>query len=205
MTEPLRKSIESLRALAPKMNAATDDAARVVQMVEKFLADDCRLTLTAWVPLEGDGDASVEKCLGYTRLANRFRIVLRQNPSNGLENGRADAGQAYAWTDAPRGERLHSFRQLPHLLDHIAELAQSCIKSAAETSSVVSRILENSTPAPAPQAPVPTPSHRSSGNRQSSNKAQSHAQQQQQQPQQHTPPLCREYPDEGMKRPVKVI
>jgi hypothetical protein len=201
MTEPLRKSIESLRALAPKLNAATDDAARVVQMVEKFLADDCRLTLTAWVPLEGDGDASVEKCLGYTRLANRFRIVLRQNPSNPLENGRADGGQAYAWTDAPRGERLHSFRQLPALLDHITDLAQSCIKSAAETSSAVSRILENSTPAPA-SAPVsaPAPAGHRSGNRQSSGRPQS-----QQQQAQHAPPLCREYPDESIKRPVKVI
>jgi hypothetical protein len=201
MTEPLRKSIESLRALAPKLNAATDDAARVVQMVEKFLADDCRLTLTAWVPLEGDGDASVEKSLGYTRLANRFRIVLRQNPSNALENGRADGGQAYAWTDAPRGERLHSFRQLPELLDHIAELAQSCIKSAAETSAAVSRILENSSapaPAPAPVAP-PSAGHRS-GNRQGSTKPQPQPQQSH-----HSPPLCREYPDEGVKRPVKVI
>jgi hypothetical protein len=204
MTEPLRKSIESLRALAPKLNAATDDAARVVQMVERFLAEDCRLTLTAWVPLAGDGDASVEKSLGYTRLANRFRIVLRQNPSNGLEHGRADSGQAYAWTDAPRGERLNSFRQLPELLDHIAELAQSCIKSAAETSSAVSKILDGGSGplpvAPAVPAPAPSAGHRSGG-RQNSSRPQAQVQSQVQ----HAPPLCREYPDEGVKRPVKVI
>src|SRR5262249_28422751 len=161
-----------------------------------------RLTLTAWVPLEGDGDASVEKSLGFTRLANRFRIVLRQNPSNGLEHGRADSGQAYAWTDAPRGERLHSFRQLPQLLDHIAELAQPGIKPAAETSSAVSKILDGGTgPLPiSPPAQAPAPSGHRSGNRQGNGRPQPQAQSQAQ----HTPPLCREYPDEGVKRPVKV-
>src|SRR5437879_70397 len=87
MTDPMRKSIEALRGLAPRLNAATDDAGRVVQMIEKFLADECRLSLSAWVALDGEDDDDAApppapmmatKSLGYARLAGRFRIVLRE-------------------------------------------------------------------------------------------------------------------------------
>lgn len=197
--DPLRKSIETLRGLAPRLHAATDDAARVVQTVEKFLAEECRLTLCAWVPLYAEDpthDSPPAKSLGYARLAGRSRIAIREDlPAAAIGDGEP---RIYAWSDAPRGDRLQSFQHLPALLDHICDLAQSCIKSTHDTAATVSRMLDAAAPAisraaaPAPPAPaISRPAPRRGAARAA--------------PPPPPPPLCREYPEDGVQRPLRVI
>ena len=50
MTQELREKLESLRAIAPRLNKATDDAAAVIKATDAFL-DDLGLGVEAYAPI----------------------------------------------------------------------------------------------------------------------------------------------------------
>ncbi len=161
MTEDLKKAIESLREVSPKLNAATDEANRVVALVEEFLNDECSIGL----PVEREVPELFERVrdfdqtgetmgraiyLAYERLGDKYRIVLktvaqtlvadeddRYNPE--WEDG--EPGKKIAWPEATRNQKLLSFPILLDLLMGIASQANKCIKGVAETTEAVEKIL----------------------------------------------------------------
>src|SRR5947208_3022972 len=132
MTESLRKSIDTLRGLAPRLHEATDQAALMVQRVERFLADDCKLTMSAWVPIDVDPEAPAVQSLGYALLDGRYRVAIRDHAADNDPLDLEPQGFIYPWSDAPHAHRLRAFRHLPALLSELSELARTCIRSAAE-------------------------------------------------------------------------
>ena len=99
MTKELRDSIEKIRALAPKLNAATDAAQAIVTRVEAFLNDECSIGipaevgacfrrdfLTADAVEDSDGNAEDASApyerwwhLCYERVDGKFRAMGRQS------------------------------------------------------------------------------------------------------------------------------
>ena len=47
MTDELKKRMARLRELAPRLNSATDQASRLVAMVEKFLVEELHIGISA--------------------------------------------------------------------------------------------------------------------------------------------------------------
>jgi hypothetical protein len=168
MTDDLRKSIDTLRGVTSRMEAATAEAEHVVRMVEKFLNEECELGVAVWsgaaehrapAAAVGGGAGAAEaaaaapKSLGYAKVAGRFRIAIREASALGE--------RVYAWADAPRGEKLQCFGQLPALLNHMASLVQDYLESAGQTSVAVAGTLEvlgrgtSKTISVSPAAPAP--------------------------------------------------
>ena len=81
MTQQLKKSVERIRELSPQLNAATDDANRVVAAVEQFLNEDCKVGIPAGVvavyAAEDSQDAAMT--LGYWRVQGKYRIAVGFN------------------------------------------------------------------------------------------------------------------------------
>ena len=79
MTERLRDQIAQLRAMAPQLHAVTDEAARIVQLVESFLSEECKLGLSAYVVVERqdfDDGSDFTTRLEYGRSDNQFRLIV---------------------------------------------------------------------------------------------------------------------------------
>ena len=159
MTENLRKSLDELRQLAPELNKATDDAKAVVEVVEKFLNEECSLGLhcSVWlsetdVPLdEGEtGTRSEQKYLAYARVEGRFRIAVEisdvtewpdyQDPD--VVRRRVHSEGCVPWASCPRDLKLETFAALPELLETIAREGRMAIKRTADTSKTVEQVLE---------------------------------------------------------------
>src|SRR5438445_10578251 len=104
MSAQAPSSIETLRELSPKLNAALEEASRIVHGVEKFLSEQCKLNLAHYKTYLETSDGAV-KSIGYDRVGGRFRIVLK---STGIEDPGAAAGASAAhaepqtWFDATR-------------------------------------------------------------------------------------------------------
>ena len=52
MTDELRRRMARLREIAPRVNAATDQASKLVALVEKFLVEELRIGVSAEVCYE---------------------------------------------------------------------------------------------------------------------------------------------------------
>src|SRR2546423_9529540 len=94
MTDDLRKSIDTLRGVTSRMEAATAEAEHVVLMVEKFLNEECELGVAVWsgaaehrapaAAAIGGGPGAVEagaaapQSLGDAKVGGRFRIAIPQ-------------------------------------------------------------------------------------------------------------------------------
>src|SRR4051794_21844527 len=83
MTEQLREQIERLRSVAPKLNAATEEAARVLQEVEKFLGEVLSLGISATSsdfheepadPSDAGDERIIVYRLAYDRLHGKFQF-----------------------------------------------------------------------------------------------------------------------------------
>ena len=147
MTDELRRSIDRIRELSPNLNAATDDANRVVLAVEKFLNDECRLGLPATVTvrtrqLPHPGMISSESCvtLEYRRVDGKFRIAIGEKDDNLA--GPPDERWIYdAWQDRPRSDKLETFPHLPELLEELAKKVEASIEKTQETCATVDRVM----------------------------------------------------------------
>ena len=52
MTDELKRRMARLREIAPRLNVATDQASKLVAMVEKFLVDELHIGVSAEVSYE---------------------------------------------------------------------------------------------------------------------------------------------------------
>src|SRR5258706_11749466 len=105
MSAQASTSIETLKSLSPKLNAVMEEASRIVHEVEKFLSEQCKLSLPLYKTYLDAADGTV-RSIGYDRVDGRFRIVLKATRAG---DAMADA-EPRAWCDATRAEKLESFR-----------------------------------------------------------------------------------------------
>lgn len=157
MTEELRKKLSALRAVAPRLNHETDEAAKVVEAVEKFL-EGLSLGVSAENLFDsnaeaiGDDDTSQtdrEFYLAYGRVGGKFRLHVAEKLSRTDDRTAGDDAQwanvdvsRTPWTSCPREMKLKSFASLPFLLGRIADEANRLTEGAAETSATVRDLLE---------------------------------------------------------------
>lgn len=153
MADEVYTSIAQLRALAPKLNEATDSATKAVQRVEKFLNEEQRIGLPVYVTIDyssPDDDAPGTQ-LGYDRHGDKFRIVvrdieyfvddgeLRRQPQFGYPI--IKGSEVIAWSECPRALKLQSFKKLPDLLRAVEKRVRDEIKAAAESEVAVDDLL----------------------------------------------------------------
>src|SRR5947209_6353375 len=115
MTERLRDQIAQLRAITPKLHAVTDEAARIVQVVESFLSDECRLGLTAHVNFDShfhqrDGSDYLWR-LEYGRIDGQFRLIVSEIDSD--PSGEESCLSRTAWVNCTREVKLRTVEHIP--------------------------------------------------------------------------------------------
>lgn len=157
MTDELREQLEQLRAIAPSLNKATDDANVIVAQVERYLAD-CSIGISSYVEVKNeeigkDGDGNrVAKChyLAYGRVGSEFRIHIRVTEEVENEVGRNNLynpewhilqAEQLAWSSVPRGLKLEAFGQLPALLKVLVKEAKSLMESVSKTTETMQQLL----------------------------------------------------------------
>jgi hypothetical protein len=148
MIEQLREKVAALRAVAPELNAATDEAGQAVQAVDKLL-EDLGLGVSqqsGWFDEEfGEGDEVRRFCLAYGRCAGRYRLHVltvtfrKQDDEVGEQ---AEAEERMPWSSCPREVKLRAFAMLPELLNALAEEAARLAEQAKATTQQVQNILE---------------------------------------------------------------
>src|SRR4051812_22240789 len=120
MGETLRPRLERLHDLSKRLNAKSDSAGMVVQGVEEYLNEVCRLGLVASVNITSnqspDGDWYSSKDLVYKRFGPKFRLVIEE--TSGCE-GNPESAESTLWANCPRELKLDAFDKLPALLDEL--------------------------------------------------------------------------------------
>jgi len=140
--ESLRTSFDLLREIAPKLNAATDDASRVITQVEKFLNDDCSLGLDAEVRVRGVLNEETEEWeddavwLAYARCGSGFHIAIQSIDEDG------NPGEYRIWSQSPRDLKLLTFPKLPALLQEVEAKAGEALRATEEAASAAREILD---------------------------------------------------------------
>jgi hypothetical protein len=132
MSAQASTSIETLRELSPKFNAAMEEASRIVYGVEKFLSEQCKLSLPLYKTYLEAQNGTV-KSIGYDRLGGRFRIVLKATRVKDPTDGPSADAEPRAWCDATRAEKVESFRYVPLLLDDLAAATESHLKATTQS------------------------------------------------------------------------
>jgi hypothetical protein len=156
MTEELRAQMEALRAIAPRLNGATNQAAAAIKAADDFLAD-----LSLGVPaLSGPfeersaavpGDAETAKDMVFSYLAygrlgvtGRYSIHVTERTERPVADGWGNiesweviGEDSFAWSSCPRDRKLKAFAKLPNLLGNIADEAKLLTEKAEETGALV--------------------------------------------------------------------
>jgi hypothetical protein len=164
MTDELKKRMARLRELAPRLNTATDQASRVVGMVEKFLVDELHIGVSAesaefnrWsAGKDEDGNAHmVCQKLAFGRVGAGYRIhvvdetAIADNESHPQE---LVSKQATPWPSCGRETKMRAIEKLPELLDKIIQETERLAETAGETASRIGAMIGD---AKAPDAPPP--------------------------------------------------
>ena len=142
MSEFLHQSLAEIRKFTPDLNKVTDEAAQVVALIEKTLADT-GVGISAEVEAGSIGETDLK--LAYQWSGGRFKIVV-----SAWHEYFSDVGQQIPnydkiwdkpWTDCPRAEKLCSFKALPALLQKIAEEEKRAVQEMAGTAETIKAVM----------------------------------------------------------------
>jgi hypothetical protein len=168
MTDELKKRMARLRELAPRLNSATDQASRLVAMVEKFLVDELHIGITAestefnsWSAGkdEDDNEQNVRQTLAFGRVGAAYRIHVVEETVILDNDGRRQeliGKQATPWPSCGRETKMRAIEKLPELLDKIIQETERLAETAGDTASRIEAMIGNTkvataTPEVAPQ------------------------------------------------------
>jgi hypothetical protein len=157
MTDELKRRMARLREIAPRLNAATDQASKLVAMVEKFLVEELRIGVSAEVGIEeypaGTDDEyrtlTVRQALAFGRGGGSFRIhVLRETIAvdDGGSARTTLEQERILWPSCPRETKLKAFEKLPELLDRIIEEAERLAGTSEATRVKVEAMIGEEEP-----------------------------------------------------------
>lgn len=143
MTERLRDQIAHLKAITPQLHAVTDDAERLVQLIEKFLGEECKLGLTAHVSFDQhewpDGTESCSR-LAYGRIDAQYRLMIYTADID--QSGEENHSNRTAWVNCTREVKLDTIQHIRGLLDAIAQRISSTIKRTQESTVMLRELLQ---------------------------------------------------------------
>jgi hypothetical protein len=169
MTSELQKKLRALREIAPELNAAADEANRVVTEVDNALRDmKLGVSATAGVfdrsvePIrDEDGEDDEDEAdeddggapryretlyyLAYGRVQGRYGIHVLSNFFEGdtpRENKYVGCKET-EWSGVGRETRMKAFPSLPGLLDGLLEAAKKKLATARNAAQAVKDIIED--------------------------------------------------------------
>lgn len=146
MPERLSDQIAQLRAITPRLHAVTDEAARIVQIVETFLGEECKLGLAAYYDFDHVDDrrgATVFcRSLEYGRIDGQFRLLISEVDIDPETDERNSLSRT-AWVNCTREMKLRSIEYIPDLLAAIGQKVRSTIKQTEEATVKVNALLQD--------------------------------------------------------------
>src|SRR5581483_732598 len=154
----LNASLSKLRQLAPILNKAADDAALVVNQVETFLSE-CGIGIEADSYEDFRVLSQSDPSLAYRRVNGKYRIAVVEyqcsNPDAEEDQRVWKEERVIAWSEAPRAQKLDTFRLLPKLLSNIVEAAEGLRDHVERTQKIIDELLplEQADGAPPAQKP----------------------------------------------------
>jgi hypothetical protein len=168
MTDQLKERMARLREIAPRLNSATDQASRLVAMVEKFLAEELHIGIAtessafnSWSAGKDEADRPRVICqsLAFGRIGAVFRIHVVDETRIMDDNGswcESVARVETPWPACGRETKLRAFEKLPELLDNIIKETERLAETAASAAVKVGAMTGESAaqlaaPAVAPQ------------------------------------------------------
>jgi hypothetical protein len=153
MTDELKKRMARLREIAPRLNSATDQASKLVAMVEKFLVEELHMGISAessefnsWsAGKDEDGNSHmVYQTLAFGRVNAAFRIHVVDETAivddEGVRQGLVSR-QATLWPSCGRETKLRAVEKLPELLDMIIQETERLAETADETASKIGEMI----------------------------------------------------------------
>jgi hypothetical protein len=148
----LNFSFQKLRELAPTLNKAADEAAKIVQDVENLLTKELSLGIEAEVRVNTinlSPHKTIYKKLAHCRVNGKFRIAIVQEIRTEFtdENGQPEyswqpgEGGVVAWAEAPRDAKLETFPLLPKLLQVILQKVEATKAEVEKTQATLREII----------------------------------------------------------------
>jgi hypothetical protein len=164
MTDELKNRMARLRAIAPRLNSATDQTSKLVRMVETFLVDELHIGISAetsefnsW-PAGKDEDGNsrtVYQTLAFGRVGAAFRIHVVDEMRIVDDEGGFQGLVSREQTPLPscgRETKLRAVEKLPELLDMIIQETERLAETADETASKIGAMIGDTTvTVPAPE------------------------------------------------------
>jgi hypothetical protein len=149
MNEQLRKRFESLRAIAPQLNEASNAAQASLREVEKALNDlNLGIDVEAgyFYREDADGDGIVrERVLVYGRFSGRFCIHVVERVERWVEDGPvSDDGdyypeilseERYDWSSLNREDKLASVERLDAIVMAVESEAMRLLTRATAVAT----------------------------------------------------------------------
>jgi hypothetical protein len=157
MTDELKRRLAKLREIAPRLNAATDQASKLVAQVEKFLVEELRIGVSAEVCYEelpagtddGNHALRIRHSLAFGRSGGSFRIhVVTETVAvdDGFPGGTTLSQERMLWPSCPRETKLKALEKLPELLDKIIEEAERLAQTSETTRVKVAEMIGEEEP-----------------------------------------------------------
>jgi len=147
MTDDLKKRLVALRGVSPRINAVTNQTNDVVRLVEKTLAEDLNLGVSAsvWFDSEFGGERGLTceyyLVFGRVKVSEKYRIhVLVETRRHTAEAvGIAATSEVIEdsqilWPSCGRELKLMAFGQLPALLHELAGKAEKLVEASEKTT-----------------------------------------------------------------------
>ena len=153
MTDELKKRMARLRELAPRLNSATDQASRLVRMVEIFLVEELHIGISAesgafnsWSPGTDENGRTrmIRQTLAFGRVGTAYRIhVVDELIVADDEAGRhhSVSKQVTPWPSCGRETKLRAVEKLPELLDRIIQETDRLAETAGETAAKIEAMI----------------------------------------------------------------
>jgi hypothetical protein len=153
MTDELKKRMVRLRELAPRLNGATEEATRLVAMVERFLIEELHIGISAestdfasWPAGtdQGGKPRMVFQTLAFGRVGAGYRIHVVDETvivdGDGVPQ-EIVTKQATPWPSCGRETKLKAIEKLPELLDRIIDETERLAQTAGETASKIGTMI----------------------------------------------------------------
>lgn len=168
MTNDVKKAIESLKAISPRLNQKTDKISELVREIETFLNRECSIGLSAKVEFHSVGISASEdacKSISYCRCGAQYRIAINEEIEH-YEVFENEAGEHVRWIDnsgearflhtevtsitpwleCSRELRLESFPRLPDLIEAIVKKAENTINNIERAEGTLNELLDGLNP-----------------------------------------------------------
>ena len=142
MADLLRLRLEHLQELSKQVNAAADEAGRIVQGVESYLGEVIHLGVCGSVLIDSDEDSDngfrEEYRLAYGRYGDKFRIYVIHSR---LIDGSYDVYEETLWANCPRDIKLLAYNNLIPLLDELGKSLRNTLDQVKANNETLEALL----------------------------------------------------------------